>query len=68
MDPLHCIFNESLKQGHFPAMFKSAKICPVRKNGLKSDIKNYRPIVALSCTSNLFEACIYKIIYGYYKS
>jgi len=38
------IINLSFTTGLVPNMLKIAKVCPVYKNGDKTDINNYRPI------------------------
>ena len=55
--PLTQIFNLSLKSGTFPSQWKKGLVCPVYKNkGSRSDVKCYRPITLLPCTSKVFEA------------
>lgn len=43
-EPLYIIFNKSLKEGHFPQVWKSALIVPILKSGNKFLAENYRPI------------------------
>ena len=47
-DPLKIIFNESLKVGVFPDIWKTARVTPIFKSGRQSDLNNYRPISILS--------------------
>ena len=54
-DPLHFIFNLSLKQGIFPNELKPARVIPVFKSGDDSLVSNYRPISILPCFSKLLE-------------
>ncbi|EFO92064.1 hypothetical protein CRE_13098 [Caenorhabditis remanei] len=42
--PLSLIFNESLKTGAIPSLWKEAIILPLFKKGSRSDASNYRPI------------------------
>ena len=41
------IINLSFTTGLVPNMLKIAKVCPIYKNGDKTDINNYRPISVL---------------------
>lgn len=56
--PLEIIFNQALREGVFPKLWKMAKVIPVFKSGRKSEIQNYRPISVLSNFSKAFEVCI----------
>ena len=47
-----------MDQGIFPDIFKSAKITPVFKKGVRNMIKNYRPISILCNIAKIFEAVI----------
>ena len=42
--PLTRIVNESLSQGTVPSEWKYAKITPLYKKGISTDMDNYRPI------------------------
>lgn len=53
--PLTVLFNQSVENGTFPAMFKIARITPIHKTGPDNDPKNYRPISQLSIFSKIFE-------------
>ena len=54
-NPLKTIFNESLKVGVFPDIWKAARVKPISKSGRHSDLNNYRPISVLSAVSRKFE-------------
>ena len=49
------LINSSLSQRIFPDKLKIAKVIPLFKSGIKSDVNNYRPISLLSCFSKIFE-------------
>lgn len=59
--PLTLIFNLILKSCDFPCQWKTSKICPVYKKGVKSDITNYRPISIISNFAKVFEYLLYNI-------
>lgn len=63
VDPLRSIFSSSLRQSVFPNRWKLAKVCPIYKQGEKSQISNYRPVSLLSVFSKVFESVIYDKIY-----
>ena len=42
------IFNESFQEGYFPKILKIAKVIPVHKGDVTTDLGNYRPISLLS--------------------
>lgn len=53
--PLTLIFNESIRTGCFPQVWKTSFIIPLYKNGSKNNIENYRGIAKLSTLPKLFE-------------
>ncbi|MBN1252581.1 MAG: reverse transcriptase family protein, partial [Bacteroidales bacterium] len=73
VEPLSIILshyiNQFIDEGVFPSRLKIAKIIPIfKKNGSKSDIKNYRPISLLNVVSKIVEACLYDRLYSYLDS
>ena len=53
--PLTMLFNQSVANGTFPDMLKTAKITPIHKFGPHDDPKNYRPISQPTVFSKIFE-------------
>jgi len=49
------LINISILTGHFPSIFKTAKIIPLHKKGPRNQVSNYRPIAILSNLSKVFE-------------
>ena len=57
--PLETIFNASFATGVVPDKFKAARVLPVFKNGLRTDMCNYRPISLLSVFNRIMEKLMY---------
>ena len=57
--PLETIFNASFATGVVPDKFKVARVLPVFKNGLRTDMCNYRPISLLSVFNKIMEKLMY---------
>lgn len=56
------LFNNSLRSGIFPDLWKIAVIVPVFKSGKSGDVSNYRPISLLCSFSKLFELVVHKFL------
>ena len=56
--PLSAIINHSILNACFPDVLKIARVCPLFKNGIKSESQNYRPISVLPSFSKIFEKVI----------
>ena len=59
------IFNLSFSTGQFPDLMKLAKVIPIFKIGLRSDVNNYRPISLLPIFSKLLEKLMHKRLYSF---
>lgn len=57
-EPLTLIFNESLRSGVFPEVWKRYSVTPIFKKGARSDITNYRCIAKLKTIAKFFEHCV----------
>ena len=57
--PLEIIFNASLARGIVPNKFKIARVLPVFKNGIQTNMSNYRPISLLSVFNRILEKIMY---------
>ena len=66
--PLKIIFDESLKNGVFPEIWKRANVVPVHKKDDKSIVKNYRPISLLPIFGKIFERVICNSLFNYFIS
>ena len=56
------LFRRIYFQKKIPDQWSVAKVIPIHKKGLKSDIENYRPIANLCSSSKIFERLILKRI------
>ena len=61
--PLKIIFDESLRKGIFPEIWKKANVVPIYKKEDKNLIKNYHPIILLPILGKLFK--IYNFLFNY---
>ena len=52
--PIMCIFN-SIKNGIFPDVWKTASFTQIHKSGSKSDLNNYRSILVISVFARMLE-------------
>ena len=60
------IINLSFTSGVFPECLKLAMVIPIYKTGVKTDVKNYRPISLLPIMSKIFEKIIYRRLYNFF--
>ena len=56
--PLSCIFNSSVSTSSIPAIWKTAIITPIFKNGSPNEANNYRPISLTCIASKMMETII----------
>ena len=66
--PLKVIFEESLKKGIFPEIWKKANVVPIHKKEDKTLIINYRPISLLPIFGKIFERVIYNSLFNHFLS
>ena len=60
--PLKILFNESIRSGNFPNIFKHATVIPIHKKDSTAELTNYRPISLLNCFSKIFEKIMKKYL------
>lgn len=63
--PFTFLANQSLSQGIFPSLFKTALVIPIHKKGPKTSIENYRQISLLSSLSKVMEKIVSSNILSY---
>lgn len=61
--PVACLFNQSLAEKTFPAIWKTARIVPIHKSGSTYCVKNYRGISILCSLGKVFESMVQSILY-----
>ena len=59
------LFNCSISTGVFPDEWKLARVVPVFKKGIRSDVNNYRPTSIIPIIARVFEKAIYDQFYKY---
>ena len=59
------IFSKSILTGIYPNDWKTAKVTPLFKKGIKSDPNNYRPISVIPIISKVFERIVYNQLFHY---
>ena len=62
---LTAIFNRSMSTGIFPCSWKVARVSPIYKNGIKSNMDNYRPISVISVIAKTMEKLVHNQLYSY---
>ena len=65
VEPLCLIFEECLKTGTYPSMWKKANVIPIHKKDSRNCKNNYRPISLLPVFGKMFEKIIYDSIYSH---
>lgn len=63
--PFTRIYNESISTGIFPEAFKISRVTPIFKNGMTTELGNYRPIAIISPFSKILERLIYDQLFIY---
>ena len=63
--PLLLIFNDSFKEGIFPAKLKVGMVHPIHKGQSKIQCSNYRPISILPIFSKIVEKVMHSRLMGY---
>ena len=66
--PWKIIFEESLKKGISPEIWKNANVVPLHTKKDKTLIKDYRPVSLLSVFGKIFERVIYNFLFNYFLS
>ena len=59
-EPLSIIYNKSFTTGVFPDKLKLAKVIPLFKNGVRTLVKNYRPVSILPIFDKILEKLVNK--------
>ena len=62
LSPITYLFNISIVNGYFLAVWRESYIIPLFKSGSRSNISNYRGIVKLSVIPKLFEKLVTEIL------
>ena len=65
---LTLIINQTITTGIFPNQLKIAKVVPIFKKNVQTDVKNYRPISVLPTISKIFENVMQTQLMEYFTS
>ena len=63
--PLSVAINKSFSSSIFPGSMKQARIVPIKKPGVSTDMNNYRPISILPIISKVYEKVVHRQLYSY---
>ncbi|MCG8032136.1 MAG: reverse transcriptase family protein [Candidatus Thiodiazotropha taylori] len=63
--PLTIIFNRSLREKHYPELWKRNNVVPLFKKGDKDDPANYRPVSLSSSVGKIMERIVFKNMYNH---
>jgi hypothetical protein len=63
--PLSKLYNNCMRDGIFPSIFKTGKVTPIYKKENKECIENYRPVSILPLFGKIFEKIIYNRLYAF---
>ena len=64
-EPLCYLFNLIIAEAAYPNKWKSTKVIPVFKSGVRNNIENYRPIAIVSNFSKIFERIVANNLYSH---
>ena len=64
-EPILHLFQQCVDQSYLPEEWRIHKIVPIHKSGDKTNVKNYRPISLLCCTSKVLEKIILNKVYAH---
>ncbi len=64
---LTLIYNSSLTTGVSPDVWKAARVTPISKSGVRSDVTNYRPISVLSIFARILGKIVHDQLIDYFK-
>ncbi len=65
--PLAILYNKSIDEDKFPALWKESFLMPIYKSGSKLKAANYRPISIICAASKVFERLIFNRLYAHIK-
>ena len=66
--PLCALFNQSLAEGKFPVLMKSAEVIPLYKGKEFDLVVNYRPVSLLLTISKVLEKAVYSQVYKFLEN
>lgn len=61
--PVACLFNQSLVEKTFPAIWKTARMVPIHKSGSTHRVENYRGVSVLCSLGKVFESMVQAELY-----
>ena len=68
LSPSYCsLFNQSLRTGNVPTVYKEAYVTPVYKKCDPFFVSNYRPISLLNSEAKVFERLVLKYLFNHLR-
>ena len=65
---LTLIINQTITTGVFPSQLKIAKVVPIFKKNVQTEVKNYQPISVLPTISKIFKNVMQTHLMEYFTS
>jgi len=65
--PITFIINKSIVDEEVPTELKAARVKPLFKKNIQTDVGNYRPVSSLCIVSKVLERCVYNQLESFFS-